>query len=403
MTALVQAGLLGTYVGTNALGAFGAVSITAGFATRVFNFLVDGVSAKTGKSVGMRAWAELGARVRMSLGFAVCAGFLASATLTMIMRPVSVDVLRLSDEVQREAEGYWWLRVALVPVLLVNMSLSGILQGFRHVRVAAYINTGQALLEMAGSTLVLRHNWHVGPFDGLFAMGLITFVTQIVALIVGFASIMLMPPPEAHGRYSLWKDWFGSRDIYGDLLHESLIDAQQDHSRDVLYEPHFKEIRKADLLATPIEASSQRPLQESSFGSLASTVFQNGIDSGSEVGTLVVRREGGDASAISSSTARQNGVDEPLVNGISHVNGDHAWCEPAFESEQTELRRAETDEVDPHESLLDFVKDGMNMFMRSMILQTTFFASLVAASRLGTPRYDIAAFFFCALLRVSVL
>ena len=59
--------LLGHYASTDALAAFAAVSITAGFASRVFNFLVDGVSAKTGKSVGQRNWAELTARVQLAL------------------------------------------------------------------------------------------------------------------------------------------------------------------------------------------------------------------------------------------------------------------------------------------------------------------------------------------------
>lgn len=66
-TAALQTALLGRYASTTSLAAFAAVSITAGFASRVFNFLVDGVSAKVGKSVGQRRWGEVAVRAQLAL------------------------------------------------------------------------------------------------------------------------------------------------------------------------------------------------------------------------------------------------------------------------------------------------------------------------------------------------
>jgi Na+-driven multidrug efflux pump len=100
ITVVVQASLLGRYAGTNALGAFGAVSITVQFGVRVFNFLVDGVSAKTGKSVGLHAWSELTGRIRMSLGFACVAGWVASCIVATVKNPVSEHVMELTPEVR---------------------------------------------------------------------------------------------------------------------------------------------------------------------------------------------------------------------------------------------------------------------------------------------------------------
>jgi hypothetical protein len=56
------------------------------------------------------------------------AGVLAAAVLAAIKGPVTSYVLELSEDVLHEVAGYWWLRTGLVPVLLFNMSVSGILQ-----------------------------------------------------------------------------------------------------------------------------------------------------------------------------------------------------------------------------------------------------------------------------------
>lgn len=59
---------------------------------------------------------------------AFAAGVVASLLLLLLKVPVSRHLLDLSDDVLREADAYWWLRCCLVPLLLFNMALSGILQ-----------------------------------------------------------------------------------------------------------------------------------------------------------------------------------------------------------------------------------------------------------------------------------
>jgi len=360
-------------VGTSALGAFGAVSVTAGFASRVFNFLVDGVSAKTGKSVGLRAWNELGDRVKMSLGFALAAGIVASCMLAMLIHPVSVDILKLSEEVQKEAELYWWLRVGLVPILLLNMSLSGILQGFRHVKMSAAINTGQAILEMSGSALVLMCGIRLGGHDGLLAMGIVTLITQVIALAAGFLCILMLPPPEAAGKFSLWEHWFGSNHVGAgsSFLHDPLL-----------------QILPRRLGATFSSQSAAKDIEKArptyaagSPGSMASTVFGNSDEGSPDSYLIMTREEETRAIATATHSMNMNSITncQPSPHEVVIVEDDSpAACTRSPHHEPL------MDEEEP-ESLLDFVKDGLNMFIRSMILQLTFFGTLVAASRLGTP------------------
>jgi Na+-driven multidrug efflux pump len=381
LTALVQTGLLGTYVGTSALGAYGAVSITAGFATRVFNFLVDGVSAKTGKSVGLRAWGLVAARVRMSLGFALVAGIAAAISLIFLIEPVSVYVLQLTPEVMAEAEFYWWLRIALIPILLLNMAISGILQGFRHVHATAIINTCQALAEIGGSVLVLRHNMQIAGFDGLFAMGLVTIFTQFLALLAGLTCMFCLAPPEAHEEYNLWNELFKfsgklKKKQSGSLLSlEEQSGGGESSIRAPLLPPNGRG-RSGNSNSNSNILRANGPHSTTNMecmDSMASTVYEsNDNGNGNTNGHGGVASDGSVSVLFIDGSPRHDGNDatnDVVVNGDSH-DEYHAMYEEAIEGED--------------ESLLDFFKDGLAMLIRSMVLQITFFTTLVAASRLGT-------------------
>lgn len=63
----VQTALLGTYGGSPVQAAFAAVSTTANTTCFLFNFLVDGVSAKVGQSVGSGNFRGLRSCVRLAL------------------------------------------------------------------------------------------------------------------------------------------------------------------------------------------------------------------------------------------------------------------------------------------------------------------------------------------------
>jgi Na+-driven multidrug efflux pump len=427
---------LGRFVGTDALAAFAAVSITAGFATRVFNFLVDGVSAKTGKSVGRRAWREVASRIRMSLGFALAAGAIATATLAALITPISVYVLELAPEVQAEAEGYWWLRAALVPLVLLNMALSGILQGFRHVRPAAAINTCQALLEMAGSAVVLRNNTHIAGRDGLFAMGVVTAVTEVLQAMAGIVYMLCRPPPEALPDYNLWEELWcrkprGSDELCSvSGLRTPLLDAPSPTGRSgddaddtpfrAMSTSHVEAYERpkrpgpspAILVATPGAAPlrpSAAPASPPSAellhhtDSMASTDYGQITPSGSEALPLHVRfSEAGivkfesapsapvpgtangraqDVEATPSTVQDDLSPETPtIINGIAAGGAGGAGGGPPSGAALLPEDELEHEE----ETLLGFVSDGLNMFIRSMILQASFFAALMAASWLGT-------------------
>ena len=91
-------GSLGPVEGATLQAAFAAVSTTASTTCFLFNFLVDGVSAKVGQSVGAGAWQVLRQRVRLALICAVCAGLIGFAVVAGLQKPITV-LLQLSPEV----------------------------------------------------------------------------------------------------------------------------------------------------------------------------------------------------------------------------------------------------------------------------------------------------------------
>ena len=54
-------------------------------------------------------------------------GVLACCTLAALKQPITL-LLKLQPEVLHEANPYWWIRVAITPLVLLNMTLSGVLQ-----------------------------------------------------------------------------------------------------------------------------------------------------------------------------------------------------------------------------------------------------------------------------------
>jgi Na+-driven multidrug efflux pump len=166
VTVTLQTALLGSYGGSDMQAGFGAVATTANTVCFLFNFLTDGVSAKLGKNAGAADWASLRKHVKLALIwynlFPACAlhpgiykpeyrpylameyvltstrmkqvacsglagGALACSTLAVLKHPITL-LLNLQPEVLRGATPYWWVRVAITPLVLVNMSISGILQ-----------------------------------------------------------------------------------------------------------------------------------------------------------------------------------------------------------------------------------------------------------------------------------
>jgi len=93
-----------------------------------------------------------------------------------------------------------------------------------------------------------------------------------------------------------------------------------------------------------------------------------------EVFSRKSKREVGGLQSPLLETMEQNGVNGHHSNGEDLVNNHEE-----YEEDKTD----DVEEQEQTESLLDFVSDGMNMLVRSMIMQTTFFIALTCASRLG--------------------
>ena len=54
-------------------------------------------------------------------------GALACSTLAALKQPI-ILLLKLQPAVMHDANPYWWIRVAITPLVLLNMALTGILQ-----------------------------------------------------------------------------------------------------------------------------------------------------------------------------------------------------------------------------------------------------------------------------------
>ena len=103
----VQTALLGSIgpdEGATLQAAFAAVSTTASTTCFLFNYLVDGVCAKIGQSVGAGEARVLRQRVRLALICAVCAGVIGFALVAGLQIPITV-LLKLSPEVSLLCHG----------------------------------------------------------------------------------------------------------------------------------------------------------------------------------------------------------------------------------------------------------------------------------------------------------
>ncbi|EFN57503.1 hypothetical protein CHLNCDRAFT_143078 [Chlorella variabilis] len=334
ITVAVQTALLGRYAATSSLAAFAAVGLCVGFVCRVFNFLVDGVSSKVGRCVGSRAWAQLAAHVALSLRWSLALGAAAVPLLLAARAPLCSTVLALGEDVQAEAAGYWLLRTLLVPVQMAAMAAAGVLQGFGRVRVNAALTSVAALLEMGGSAAVLL--WPARQpapptaapastsASGLLAVGCVTCACQALLAAAALACIVALPPAEARGR--------------------------------------------VDLLREVLGLSSRWSRKSGSPGSGSGSASQPLLAGRTEEAAAAATAPGG--------SPIRGGMEAEEVQGTPQQpqkqQGAEQQQQPCSEGGSARLLDAAT------------LEDGRDMFLRSVLLQLTFFLALAAASRLGT-------------------
>ncbi|CAI5529529.1 unnamed protein product [Closterium sp. Naga37s-1] len=163
-------------------------------ATVIFNFLVVGVTAKVTKVVAVGAWAQVGVRIRLAFAMALATSAVAVALL-LCSQGLLWALLNDSPSVLQYAKSYFYLRVMGVPPQLLVMCTSGVLQGYKHVALVAWLQAARALLDVAASYLSLYVlDW------GIVGVGIGTFLASCTVAAVSIACILLLPPPQGKGK-----------------------------------------------------------------------------------------------------------------------------------------------------------------------------------------------------------
>jgi Na+-driven multidrug efflux pump len=227
LLATLQTALIGHKAGVTSLAAYGSVWTCLGLCIRLNTYLVDGVSAKTGASIGSRNWSKLAMNVKRSLSFAFVMGISSVIILISIRGFLFGQVLHLDQATFVEACRYWQLVVYRVVFVLLSMSISGVLQGFRHGSAVAWINSISSLVEIGLDFLFVS----LYPTRALFCLGVIALVCSSIQTIVGLVLLFKLTPPEFDGgtdEFSLYDRLISGGDSEddggsGDSGEESLI------------------------------------------------------------------------------------------------------------------------------------------------------------------------------------
>ncbi|CAI5529749.1 unnamed protein product [Closterium sp. Naga37s-1] len=189
----VQTALLGRK-DTQLVAAWAVVATATNAATVIFNFLVVGVTAKVTKVVAVGAWAQVGVRIHLAFAMALTTSALAVALL-LSSQGLLWALLSDSPSVLQYAKSYFYLRVMGVPPQLLLMCTSGVLQGYKHVALVAWLQAARALLDVAASYLSLYVlDW------GIVGVGIGTFLASCTVAAVSLACILLLPPPQGKGK-----------------------------------------------------------------------------------------------------------------------------------------------------------------------------------------------------------
>ncbi|GJP30544.1 hypothetical protein CLOM_g3798 [Closterium sp. NIES-68] len=193
----VQTALLGRK-DTQLVAAWAVVATATNAATVIFNFLVVGVTAKVTKVVAVGGWTQVGARIRLALAMALATGAVAVALL-LSAQGLLWTMLSHSPSVLQYAKSYFYLRVMGVPPQLLVMCTSGVLQGYKHVVLVAWLQAARVLLDVLASYISLYVlDW------GLVGVGIGTILASCTVAAASFACILLLPPPEGKGKICIF-------------------------------------------------------------------------------------------------------------------------------------------------------------------------------------------------------
>ena len=122
--------------GATTQAAFGLCVTSCGVGVTVFNFLVDGVTAKVGERVGARRWRAAAGRVRMEIAAALACGCVATGALLALRETLFALFAIEGSDVAVRARTYYAYRALGIAPQCVASSLGGCLGGYRRVHAA---------------------------------------------------------------------------------------------------------------------------------------------------------------------------------------------------------------------------------------------------------------------------
>ena len=188
----VQIALLGRR-DTGMQASFCLVATTTQLGTSVFNFLVDGVTAKVGTSVGAARWTEAAGRVRMAFAAALVCGSVASGIL-FALRPLLFRLYGAAPVVARHAGLYFTFRVAAVPAQCVASATTGCLGGYRRVHAATALNVARAVAEASAVAAAVVADAPTSNDERMLLVGIAHVACVALHATVGVALVLLLVP-----------------------------------------------------------------------------------------------------------------------------------------------------------------------------------------------------------------
>lgn len=145
------------------------------------NFLVYTVSARVAQAYGKRDAALLHKETLTALAVAVGLGVIATLLLVVLKTPLLTKVMELSGPALSQAEDYYLLRVAGLPLALLASAMVGALRGIQELTATVVIIGAATVVNAAVSALCL-----FGLGTGVWGAALGTSLSFAVSVVIGW-------------------------------------------------------------------------------------------------------------------------------------------------------------------------------------------------------------------------
>ena len=132
-----------TATGVQYVAAFSAVLSCCQFAAGLFNFLVSVVMTHCSRTIGAKAWHQLGPRIWMAVFAALACGALVSGVL-LISRSAIFRLLSLSPGLVALASPLFTVAACTIPATFLNRVVTGVLGGLGQLAAVCVLNVAGA-------------------------------------------------------------------------------------------------------------------------------------------------------------------------------------------------------------------------------------------------------------------